>query len=35
MLKISFYSILEEVDVEDEFQGSEAVTFQVLPKMMV
>ncbi|MBO0440441.1 adaptor protein MecA [Candidatus Enterococcus ikei] len=27
-----FYSILEEVDVEDEFQGSEAVTFQVLPK---
>ncbi|MGC6769921.1 adaptor protein MecA [Enterococcus sp. LJL128] len=27
-----FYSILEEVDIEDEFQGSEAVTFQVLPK---
>ncbi|MGM9904091.1 mecA [Enterococcus sp. 10A9_DIV0425] len=27
-----FYSILEEVDIEEEFQGSEAVTFQVLPK---
>ncbi|MGX7195734.1 adaptor protein MecA [Enterococcus olivae] len=27
-----FYSILEEVDVDDEFKGSEAVTFQVLPK---
>ncbi|WP_159723724.1 adaptor protein MecA [Enterococcus sp. CSURQ0835] len=27
-----FYSILEEVDIEDEFKGSEAVTFQVLPK---
>lgn len=27
-----FYSILEEVDVEEEFQSSEAVTFQVLPK---
>lgn len=27
-----FYSILEEVDVEEEFQGSESVTFQVLPK---
>lgn len=27
-----FYSILEEVDVEEEFRGSEAVTFQVLPK---
>ncbi|WP_207942129.1 adapter protein MecA 1/2 [Enterococcus sp. DIV2402] len=27
-----FYSILEEVDVNDEFKGSEAVTFQVLPK---
>ncbi len=27
-----FYSILEEVDVEDEFKSSEAVTFQVLPK---
>lgn len=27
-----FYSILEEVDIEEEFKGSEAVTFQVLPK---
>lgn len=27
-----FYSILEEVDIEDQFQGSDAVTFQVLPK---
>lgn len=27
-----FYSILEEVDVEEQFIGSEAVTFQVLPK---
>lgn len=27
-----FYSILEEVDIDDEFKGSEAVTFQVLPK---
>lgn len=27
-----FYSILEEVDVEDEFKGSEAITFQVMPK---
>ncbi len=27
-----FYSILEEVDVEEEFKGSDAVTFQVLPK---
>lgn len=27
-----FYSILEEVDVNEEFKGSEAVTFQVLPK---
>lgn len=27
-----FYSILEEVDIEDEFRGSEAITFQVLPK---
>ena len=27
-----FYSILEEVDIEEEFRGSEAVTFQVLPK---
>lgn len=26
-----FYSILEEVDVNDEFKSSEAVTFQVLP----
>ena len=26
-----FYSILEEVDVENEFKGSEAVTFQVMP----
>ncbi|MGX4687561.1 adaptor protein MecA [Vagococcus sp. JNUCC 83] len=26
-----FYSILEEVDVDDQFQGTEAVTFQVLP----
>ena len=24
-----FYSILEEVDVEEEFKGSDAVTFQV------
>lgn len=27
-----FYSILEEVDVTDEFSGSDAVTFQVLPR---
>lgn len=27
-----FYSILEEVDINEEFKGSEAVTFQVLPK---
>ena len=27
-----FYSILEEVDIEDEFRSREAVTFQVLPK---
>lgn len=27
-----FYSILEEVDINDEFKSSEAVTFQVLPK---
>ncbi|HLQ41144.1 MAG TPA: adaptor protein MecA [Tetragenococcus sp.] len=27
-----FYSILEEVDVEEEFKGSDAVTFQVMPK---
>ena len=27
-----FYSILEEVDIDEEFKGSEAVTFQVLPK---
>lgn len=27
-----FYSILEEVDIDGEFKGSEAVTFQVLPK---
>lgn len=27
-----FYSILEEVDIDDEFKGSDAVTFQVLPK---
>ncbi|MFD2729751.1 adaptor protein MecA [Enterococcus camelliae] len=27
-----FYSILEEVDVNEEFKGSEAVTFQVMPK---
>lgn len=27
-----FYSILEEVDIEEEFKGSEAVTFQVMPK---
>lgn len=26
-----FYSILEEVDVEEEFQESDAVTFQVMP----
>lgn len=26
-----FYSILEEVDVDKHFQGSEAVTFQVMP----
>lgn len=26
-----FYSILEEVDLENEFQDSEAVTFQVMP----
>ena len=28
----TFYSILEEVDIDEEFKGSEAVTFQVLPK---
>lgn len=27
-----FYSILEEVDIDEEFKGSDAVTFQVLPK---
>lgn len=27
-----FYSILEEVDIDDEFKDSEAVTFQVMPK---
>lgn len=27
-----FYSILEEVDIDEEFKSSEAVTFQVLPK---
>lgn len=27
-----FYSILEEVDVDEQFKGSEAVTFQVMPK---
>lgn len=27
-----FYSILEEVDIDEEFKGSEAVTFQVLPE---
>ncbi|MBA0948983.1 adaptor protein MecA [Enterococcus gallinarum] len=27
-----FYSILEEVDIDEEFKGSEVVTFQVLPK---
>ena len=27
-----FYSILEEIDVDDQFKGSEAVTFQVLPR---
>lgn len=26
-----FYSILEEVDLDDEFKDSEAVTFQVMP----
>ena len=26
-----FYSILEEVDIDQEFQGSDAVTFQVMP----
>ncbi|WP_462259280.1 adaptor protein MecA [Vagococcus teuberi] len=26
-----FYSILEEVDVDEQFQGTDAVTFQVLP----
>lgn len=26
-----FYSILEEVDIDEEFQESEAVTFQVMP----
>src|SRR5699024_7610328 len=26
-----FYSILEEVDIDDEFQESDAVTFQVIP----
>lgn len=26
-----FYSILEEVDIDDEFQQSDAVTFQVMP----
>lgn len=27
-----FYAILEEVDVDNQFRGSEAVTFQVVPK---
>ncbi|MGY3778917.1 adaptor protein MecA [Isobaculum melis] len=27
-----FYSILEEVDVENQFHGTDAVTFQVMPK---
>jgi len=27
-----FYSILEEIDIDDEFRDSEAVTFQVMPK---
>lgn len=27
-----FYSILEEVDVENQFQETDAITFQVLPK---
>lgn len=27
-----FYSILEEVDVDDQFHESDAITFQVLPK---
>ena len=27
-----FYSILEEVDLDDEFKDSNAVTFQVMPK---
>lgn len=26
-----FYSILEEVDIDDEFQESDAITFQVMP----
>ena len=26
-----FYSILEEVDIDEEFQESEAVTFQIMP----
>src|SRR5699024_5498461 len=26
-----FYSILEEVDIDEEFQESDAVTFQVMP----
>lgn len=26
-----FYNILEEVDVEHDFENNEAVTFQVLP----
>lgn len=27
-----FYNILEEVDIDEEFRDSEAVTFQVMPK---
>lgn len=27
-----FYSILEEIDVDEQFKGSDAVTFQVLPR---
>ncbi|WP_373750214.1 adaptor protein MecA, partial [Jeotgalibaca porci] len=27
-----FYSILEEVDVENQFLETDAITFQVLPK---
>ena len=26
-----FYSILEEVDIDEEFQESDAVTFQIMP----